>query len=156
MMGRAPQGKRHGVAGSDPLAVAEQVGCLPGGRLRVERGRRGDTVPDGPGTWSAASSRKDRGSGAGPPRLAAASAAASATATAPLVPSGWACVTSAARIACSRAAPGSLQNQAPSGAARIAAPLPRLPCPSNRAQACTPHVPGSAASLGSRTLIPRP
>jgi hypothetical protein len=46
MMRGAPQRERHRVVGPDSLAVTEQVGGLPGGYARRQRGGLGDTFPD--------------------------------------------------------------------------------------------------------------
>lgn len=83
------------------------------------------------GRSAATSRRKSARSGAGPPRLRVASAAARATATAPAAASGWLCETTLWRAAWSATASRSAACQAPSGATRIAAPLPQEPMPSN-------------------------
>ena len=94
-----------------------------------------------PGGVCAATARRNwPGSGCSPSRrAAAATAAATVTATPPAMPSGWAWVTSAARAPWVAACTSESACQAPSGAARMAAPLPDDPWPSNAAAAAIGH-----------------
>ena len=66
------------------------------------------------------------------------------------MPSGWAWVTSAQARAWSAARRVESACQAPSGATRIAAPLPQEPCPSKADAAATGH--GVPVRISRRTL----
>lgn len=89
-------------------------------------------------------------SGVGGPSGAAASEAAAATAIAPTTASRCWCVVyeeiSAWWVACS----GSSAYQAPSGAIRMAEPLPQDPCPLKSAEASSRQSPPSRTSRSSR------
>lgn len=141
--GRRPQGERDRVVRADPLSVAQQTGRLPGfGGEGYVRGPAQPCAYEPFGVRSATAARVNS------PRTE--SAAATATATAPAMPSGCAWVTAACSAACSAASPMSWWKRAPSGATRIAAPLPRLPPSKSSGPGCASRPAGSAVRAAGR------
>lgn len=106
---------------------------------RTRPGRRNPITPSRKGPGPTGSRR-------------AASAAATATATAPSTASGWVWVTRALTTASRAARPGSSAYQAPSGATRIAAPLPKEPDPPNSPAASVRQSPPSRTRPSSRPV----